>query len=558
MKIRLALLAIAALVPASTLAQPVFSGTERQITTDLADQFDPAISGNLVVYTDMRRYDADIWYYDLATGTEHPVTLAPADQQLSDVSGNTVVYTDLEKAHIFVFDVTAGTTVDLTDGRTPWSNDPAVGQQIVAWQDARDGNYEIYARNLATGEERNISNSPARDERASVSNGVIVWARCEAAMCDIFAYDWATRATRQITSTPEGDERAPDISGNSVAYEGLRAGDRDIYVFDLATGVEKRLPLPESQGNPNVSGDFVAFDDLSTGLYHVRLWHVPTGTVFDVDVKPTAQQYLNDIDGNRIVYTDDRNGQLDIYMYEFTVTFPSAGVTDCAHTEGFTPLLDVKLERKHGGPTNYDLTFAGTGPAVVCVDNGVDSNPYVTSGWLWLGSGLLVGPNGWKSTGCGDDDHEGWHHRHGGDHDGDRGRDHEDEGCPPKDLIEAHGTMAGTNHLKARLASAYGATIRVRVYQGVSSAAPAGGSAASTGTSQPAGGHDALAQTALSPSTLASNPAAQAQTQPAFGCSQGGPGPGSIMSPGGGRWEGTGRLTERGITGRRAENAAVE
>jgi len=33
---------------------------------------------------------------------------------------------------------------------------------------------------------------------------------------------------------------------------------------------------------PNLSGEYVAFEDLSNGKYHIKLWHVRSGAVFEV------------------------------------------------------------------------------------------------------------------------------------------------------------------------------------------------------------------------------------------------------------------------------------
>ena len=52
-------------------------GCESRLTTNPADQYDPAISGDLVVYTDARAGNADVWYYDIgATRHRSQVLLA--------------------------------------------------------------------------------------------------------------------------------------------------------------------------------------------------------------------------------------------------------------------------------------------------------------------------------------------------------------------------------------------------------------------------------------------------------------------------------------------------
>jgi beta propeller repeat protein len=312
------------------VAPPVFSGYETRVTADPGDQYDPAIDGNIVVFTDYRGADPDVYYVDLTTMQEYPVVVAPGVQEFTGVSNGVIVYTDYRSADVMSFTIATSATANLTGldktalGRPFNSVDPSINLGLVAWEDDRDGNDEIYARNIGTGEERRISDSPDVDQKPAVNGNLIVWQRCPAAggNCDIYLYDWSTGLTTQITNTPDGDEHRPIVDGRRIVYEATRgAGEPDACLFDLDSQTEKCLSLPGPQFNPHISGDYVSFDDLTSGEYHIKLWRYTTGDVFQV-TSGQANQYLNDIDGNRIVYTDDRNGDLDIYMFTFTVADP--------------------------------------------------------------------------------------------------------------------------------------------------------------------------------------------------------------------------------------------
>ncbi|MBZ5558643.1 MAG: HYR domain-containing protein [Acidobacteriia bacterium] len=305
------------------------TGTERRVTTDLGDQYDSAISGNIVVFTDYRSADTDVYYVDLATMLEYPVIVAPGNQELTGVSGGRIVYTDYRTADVVLFNIADGTTENLTRadkdsiGHPFNSVDPVISGTLAVWEDSRDGNMEIYAKDVVTNEERRVTDSTDTDQKPAVSGTVIAWERCApGGTCDIWIYDWQTGLTTHITDTPDSNERSPAINGQKIAYQGDRTGDSDIYLYDLATGIERQLALPGDQARPHVSGDNVSFDDLSEGLYHIKLWHLPTSEVFDI-TSGTSGQYLSNIDGNRIVYTDDRNGDLDIYMYTFEISSSS-------------------------------------------------------------------------------------------------------------------------------------------------------------------------------------------------------------------------------------------
>jgi len=351
-----------------TVTDQAFEASERRITTNMADQYDPAISGDLIVWADDRGADADIWYYDLVAEEEVQVTSMLGDQQLSDVSGPLIVFTTLATFDVILYSTLTHEFTNLTETASTRAMNPAIAGSLVAWEDNRAGDVEIFAKDLSTGEERRISSHTAADWAPAVSGGAIVWQRCASGTCDIFAYDWASGLTRQITGA-EGDERNPDIYGDTVVYDALRAGERYVCSFDLTTSDETCLSSAGMHNNPSVSGEFVAFEDASTGTYHIRLWHLPSGLVFDLTASPGAQ-YLNDIDGNRVVYTDDRDGQLDIYMTEFVYTplTPVGGiaelpeVTDAAAAESAAP-----AEKGGWSGREYALAIGGLAAAVLAV-----------------------------------------------------------------------------------------------------------------------------------------------------------------------------------------------
>jgi beta propeller repeat protein len=323
---------LAAAAPTTAHALVTLSTTEQRLTTSLGDEYDPSISGNLVSYTSNRagETETDVFAFDLSAGTEFPVADGPGWQEHSAVSAGRIAYSDLATADVIVYDVASGVRTNLTPD-SPFAMNPGIDGDIVAWEDRRDGNYEIYAQDLATGEVRRLTNSPERDLRPDVSGTVIVWNACDATNVDMWAYDWATGVTTQITNTPALYERLADVSGNVVVYEANRDGDQDIYAYDLTTSTERRLALPGFQTNPNISGQCVVFEQLDAiGVYHVNLWYLPTDQVFDLTSGPSGQ-YLNDIDmldatHGRVAYTDDRYGQLDIFMTEFELEYPNVSV----------------------------------------------------------------------------------------------------------------------------------------------------------------------------------------------------------------------------------------
>lgn len=473
------LVVVAALTCAAGANAQTLSGTETQVTNAAADQFDPAIASNLVVYTDFSGVDADVWYTDLTTGLPHAVTTAPGDQQLTGVSDGHVVFTDWNTMDVLVFDVGSGQTANLTNAAGSNSLDPAISGNLVAWTDDRDGNAEIYARDLSTGVERRLTNDPLVDEAPAVGGSLVVWERCDGYACDVFVYDWATEQTRQLTATPYASERFPDVFGRTVVFQREQGTpiDKDLVAVDLDGAGENVLAMAGDQENPHVSGDFVAFNDSASGVPHIGLWNLQTGATFQV-TSGASGQYLNDIDGNRIVYSDNRAGTLDIWMYTFEVEEPPVTLpTSCDDLGNAVPLLDKVYLREKGKPATVTDTFAATaGPGLVCIDNPAAGASKVHAGWVFFNRHLVVAPWQWYQS-----------------------------------ALERHADLKASNDLRVTLASKPGAGIRVRVFAAAPEQEPGHGGC------HHGGHHDAV--TKIVASGVVEQQGAQDE---GYGCSQSG------------------------------------
>jgi beta propeller repeat protein len=356
-------------------AQPFAPGFESQVTCAPADQFDPAISGDVVVYTDFSGVDADVWFTDLATGVAAPVSTSPGDQQLTGVSGTRIVYTDWNTMDVFVYDVATGGRQNLTNGAGSNSLDPAIGGDLVAWTDDRDGNAEIYARDLRSGEERRLTADLLVDQSAAVHGSLVVWERCDGYACDVWVYDWATGITRQLTDTPWAAERFPDVHGRTVVFQREQGTpvDKNIVAIDLDRDGETVLDLAGDQENAHVSGALVAFNDSASGVPHIGLWDLSTGVHYQVTAG-AGGQYLNDIAGRRIVWSDNRAGTLDIWMFEVGLFEP--------------PVADAGSDRS---------VYVGDGVALT--GSAVDPAGLPIVSWQWSVASAPEGAT-WQLTGA--------------------------------------------------------------------------------------------------------------------------------------------------------------
>jgi beta propeller repeat protein len=297
-----------------------FTWTESVVTVASGDQLDPAISGPTITYTDTSAGTADVRYFDTTTGMTHTVAAGPGDQQLSDVSdggAGLVVYTGSGggPADIFSYELATGTTAQLTSSPADQIN-PAVSSQLVAYEDYSSGGSDIcrYSRLDST---TACLSKPWDQVSPAVSGASVVYIDV-AAGSSVVVWNTASGATQTLDAGPAS---APDIDGTHVVYARAASGGNDIATHDLTTNTRKVLTLAGDQVNPHISGDWVSFEDLVTGVSHLGLWNYVTGEVQHPNVS-AASQSLNDISGNRVVYMDNRNGSLDIYSLQFTAVPP--------------------------------------------------------------------------------------------------------------------------------------------------------------------------------------------------------------------------------------------
>lgn len=122
------------------------TGTETRYTIDIYNQTLPAISGGSLVWTDQRNSQRDI-YYSPAQNTEIRATYGTGDHSQATLLNNVIVYTDYEAGigdpNLSFYDTLSGLGALLT-GNPARQEEPALGSDVLVWQDDRDGISQVY------------------------------------------------------------------------------------------------------------------------------------------------------------------------------------------------------------------------------------------------------------------------------------------------------------------------------------------------------------------------------------------------------------------------------
>ena len=135
----------------------------------------------------------------------------------------------------------------------------------VVWSDSRNGDWDIYGRDLGSGVEKAICVAPGDQQHPKVYKRKVVWASDAGGDADIYVHDLDTDETRVIGQRSAWQDW-PEIWGEKVVWieSGANTSGDFIQMYDLATGTETNL----AAGPFNfvkLFGDKVAWNVVASG-----------------------------------------------------------------------------------------------------------------------------------------------------------------------------------------------------------------------------------------------------------------------------------------------------
>lgn len=414
-------------LPAIAAAKPV--GTFELLVEDAGDQVDPAIDGQFVVYAGPGPSgDLDVFLRDIFGATQE-IAGGPGDQDSPDVFLSTAIYRTPKGIVIesWPTDTPLRTPPPAGDGAV---SSPAVHSAVAAWeqQNGTTG-MDIVVSRYRGGAEYVLrapgDGDPAGDQHSPAVFDDLVAYVDDARGGSVWLHDSA-RGPSNWTRICDGVASGVSIGNDGTRYVIAVARSsgptgEDIEIYDRDGALLAALPGAGPQRNPHLSGEWVAFDDVSSAFSQVAVWRwkTPPGDSNLVFVPHPSQtdQRLNDLslvfqDEVRVVFEDTGSPATgrDIALYRLPINpiafdgqpngwpIVTAPVlpkpVDCA-TPDATVLATLELTRAKGKPAEKTASFdvdpppgKDALPVLVCIHA-----EHVSSAWVLLDDDAVARPD---------------------------------------------------------------------------------------------------------------------------------------------------------------------
>jgi len=321
------------------------------------------------------------------------ITTNSADQRNPAIYGDKIVWTDyrngVDKPYIYMYDLAAGKETQIAQGVGP-----AIYKDKIVWTDYRDtknytgynfyGRGDIYMYDITTGKETPISTVIGSQLAPHIYENKIVWYdyRDSNSDTDIYMYDLITGKETKIGGIT-GLDNNPRIYGDRVVWFVYNSNTRDwdVYMYEISTGRQTQITKgQDSEVWPYIYGDkivWVTQYESRTNEFPVYLYDINTKTQTRI-TSHSSTNFFPKIDGNRIAWMDYRsysNSNPDIYMYDLA-TGKETQITTNVLSQGTPAIHDNKIVWEDNRNGNYDIYMATLSDAAgKCVSSQIPTEP---------------------------------------------------------------------------------------------------------------------------------------------------------------------------------------
>jgi hypothetical protein len=223
---------------------------------------------------------------------------------------------------MMLYEISSGMTQQVSPA-TDVIGDVGVDRHNMAWIEGRSDLARVSStdlENLFRGERpRVISGGHSPASSLDVGERYVVWQYDNGTDADVTAYDLETRTIVPVSAASGVHETQPATAGSYVAWTEVEGTIHRILLLDLLTS---DLTVVADNGawssNARISGDFVSYESTAAGNIDIYLYQISTGLTFQATNTP-EDEYGSSLFGDTLAYLRGANSVGDVYLSRFTV-----------------------------------------------------------------------------------------------------------------------------------------------------------------------------------------------------------------------------------------------
>jgi TolB protein len=219
-----------------------------------------------------------------------------------------------------------------------------VSGNTVVWHDERNGNWDIYAYDLATRQGFSVCTKAGDQVRPNISGNYVVWEDRRSSNSQIYGYDLTKHTEFLISAT--APEYRPQISGNMVVWSGWRSPNYGIWGYDMNTKTEINISLSGSEPayNLDIHGNQLVWEQYIPGRNFDILGYNVTTHQQSVICSNAEYQYDPATNGQVVLWQDRRKGNAyDMDIYGYNLTTHQEFAVDTSSADSRAPDVDGNL-----------------------------------------------------------------------------------------------------------------------------------------------------------------------------------------------------------------------
>lgn len=308
------------------------------------DPVDPSGDDRYVTFISEGKNDNTVILVDMKTGLSTVVSDSKQDPKRPIVSGSYVVFYDDEDEELVSYNIKTGKRDNITDKKKNEADSrlyELYGNKLV-WVD-KGRSYYVNVTDLSKGKTSEIASYRQEIRNVDINERYIAWMTDEGGNSRIYTYDMEDDYESEVT---EGPVNAESMSlGRDFVVWSQKDKDWDLYYSRLDS--KRIFPLlqdaEQDQVRPQASGDLILFEDnryqRNPKVFEYKLFDMDEGRFSDYDMSEDAKPSNLRLDGNRLIWIDDREN--DPHVYTMEVAEPGKGGDDGENPDD--PYKDYKL-----------------------------------------------------------------------------------------------------------------------------------------------------------------------------------------------------------------------